>query len=134
MKDLNKILKKFETKNDKVICNDKGDLIEFIRKQHEGLPPSDFIFEYIYQCFLELSDWDINNSDSFENSCGEIADSITPIYNHDILAHYREFPDYAEAAKIDNLPSDATVFDCMHMGCYLHCLELLTSCWEFINE
>ncbi len=94
--------------------------------------PSDFIFEHIYHCLRAIIDWEIESESELEDSLGEMVDGITPINTHDLINHFHEFPDYAEAAKIDNLPSDASILTCIQMGCYLHIDELMTSTWEWL--
>jgi hypothetical protein len=93
--------------------------------------PNDIIFELVHRAVSTLVDWDINSEQDFERNQGEMADSMVPHKTHKQVTHYQQFPDYAESAKVDNLPESASLHDCITMGYYLHASEILSQVWEW---
>jgi hypothetical protein len=101
---------------------------------HEALP-SDFIHEIVYHCLGALKEWGIKDQGQFDEFQGDMIDAyLMPIDYRSQRAHFNEFPEYAEDAKIDNLPENATIQDCLAMGCYLHISEILNTVWEFLKQ
>lgn len=107
---------------------------KLIQDNHDGMLPNDFIFDTFRAALLKLQDYEIENENQFEEYQGEIADSMTPIYTYDLMEHFRQFPEYAEAAKTDNCHEESTLLDCITMGAYLHCSEILCTVFDFVNE
>lgn len=138
---LNQIIEGFEVKKDgKVIFTQLHPMETIVQQElmyglhgNGEILPNNFIYEKTLEAFEALRDYEVTDENTFENVMGEITDGMVPVYSHELKDHFVQFMEYADAAKVDNLPQYATILDCLSMGCYLHCMEILTSCWEFLN-
>lgn len=136
---IEKLINGFSRKNPrKVYCFDEKvspEFMECIRTIHNGVLPNDFIFETVFRSLIQIQEsLEYKEFDRLFEDRGEYVDSLTSVYNHDQREHYNQFSEYAEAAKVDNLPEDSTIQDCMAMGMYLHCDEIFGEVLEYIKE
>jgi len=134
---LKEIQANFYSKNEKTFFKGEydKDFRNFIRKQHNGILPNDFIFSTISSLIDSMLEYDFENNSDTRNrdNLSEIADSLVDVYTSDLIEHYKQFQEYAERARSD-FGDSGTIEDNMRLGQYLHIDEITQAVYEYVKD
>ena len=100
-------------------CSENSPLYQFIQDQHEGFLPQDWIFSKVYDLLASLGSSKVEDQEGLRDEVAGFADSLTDIYNHELLDWCKCFYHHIDEAVSDfgyEAGPDFTFMDLVRMG------------------